>query len=81
MMKTYLFDVELERDDDGRWSAVIQALPGCATWGYTPQEALESLRDAAQAYIEVLLEDGRPLPEGAVEAASIIPGAAVTVTV
>ncbi|HEU0022843.1 MAG TPA: type II toxin-antitoxin system HicB family antitoxin, partial [Dehalococcoidia bacterium] len=58
-LKTYIFKVEFEQDDDGRWSADIPTLPGCATWGYTKEEALEALHEAAQAYLEVLFEDGR----------------------
>ncbi len=55
-MKTYVFEVELEQDDDGRWSATIPALAGCSTWGYTKEEAL---REAAKAYLEVSLSEGR----------------------
>ena len=29
-MKAYRFPVELEQEDDGRWSARIETLPGCA---------------------------------------------------
>ena len=39
-MKTYIFQAEIEQDDDGRWSEWIEALPGCAVWGYTKEEAL-----------------------------------------
>lgn len=63
-MKTYIFQVEIEQEEDNRWSAWIEALPGCATWGYTKEEALEALREAAQAYIEVLLEKGLKVPLG-----------------
>jgi len=59
---TYLFQAEAEQEEDGRWSAWIEALPGCATWGYTKEEALEALREAAQAYIEVMVEKGQPVP-------------------
>jgi antitoxin HicB len=61
-MKTYIFHAELEQEEDGRWSAWIDALPGCATWGYSREEALESLKEAAQAYLEVLAEKGQRLP-------------------
>ncbi len=47
---------ELEQDDDGRWSAWIEELPGCAAWGYTREEALASLKDAAIAYVEDMVE-------------------------
>ena len=39
-------------------------LPGCAAWGSTREEALEALQEGAQAYLEVLFEDGRPLAKG-----------------
>ncbi len=80
-MKTYIFKVELEQDEDGRWGAEIPTLPGCAAWGYTREEALEALRDGAQAYLEVLLEDGRSLPKEAEEEAIVISDSeVVTVT-
>jgi predicted RNase H-like HicB family nuclease len=61
-VKTYIFRAELEQEDDGRWSAWIAALPGCATWGYSQEEALEALKEAAQAYLEVLAEKGQAFP-------------------
>ncbi|OFW33331.1 MAG: hypothetical protein A3J28_18365 [Acidobacteria bacterium RIFCSPLOWO2_12_FULL_60_22] len=63
-MKTYLFSVGLEQEEDGRWSAWVEVLPGCAVWGYTREEALEAIKDTAQAYIEVLLEKGQSIPQG-----------------
>ena len=63
-MKTYIFQTSIEQEEDGRWSAWIEALPGCAVWGYSKQEALAALKDAAQAYIEVMLEQGQNIPEG-----------------
>ena len=79
-MKTYIFKVEFEQDEDGRWSADIPTLPGCATWGYTKEEALEALKEAAQAYLEVLFEDGRPLPKEAEESTQVIDDLAVAIT-
>jgi predicted RNase H-like HicB family nuclease len=80
-VKTYVFKIEVEQDDDGRWGAEIPTLPGCAAWGYTREEALEALKDGAQAYLEVLFEDGRPLPKEAEVQAIIIPDSeVVTVT-
>lgn len=61
-MKTYIFPVKIEQEEDGRWSAVVPALPGCATWGYTKEEALESLREATKAYLGVLAEQGKVAP-------------------
>ena len=76
-MKTYVFNVEMEQDEDGRWGAGIPALPGCATWGYTAEEALEALQEAAQAYLEVMIEVGDFNPDGELPFGS---APAVTVT-
>ena len=46
-MKTYMFQAELEQDEDGRWSAWIAQLPGCAIWGCTKQKAFAALQEAA----------------------------------
>ena len=62
-MKTYIFEIEIEHDpEDGIWEAEIPVLPGCAVWGYSKDETLEALREAAKAYLDVSLEYGDPLP-------------------
>ena len=76
-MKSYVFRAELEEEDDGRWSAWIEALPGCAAWGNNMQEALQALRDAAEAYLEDMLEAGEELPK---EGVSVVEAPVVTVT-
>ena len=55
-MTTYVLTAEIEQDEDGRWSAWIDALPGCTAWGHTREEALLALQDAADAYIEDIEE-------------------------
>jgi predicted RNase H-like HicB family nuclease len=76
-MKTYVFRIDLIEEEDGRWSAIAPDLPGCNAWGYTAQAAMEAVRDNAQAYIEVLFEDGEEIPNGI----EIISSPAVAVTV
>ena len=67
-MKSYVFHVELAREDDGRWSAWIDALSGCAACGDTEEEALQAIEDAAEAYVKDMVEAGEPLPaEGVIE--------------
>jgi predicted RNase H-like HicB family nuclease len=75
-MKSYVFKVELE-EEDGVWSAVVPAMPGCAVDADSPEEALEAIRELAQIFVESLLEDGRPIPLDEVK--SGIDGAAVAV--
>ena len=61
-MKTYLFRIEVELDEDGRWAAVCPALPGCATWGHRCDEAVRNIREAVEAYVDDLVRSGEPLP-------------------
>jgi len=68
-MKTFILKVTLKEEDDGRWSASIPALPGCSSWGYTKQEALDNIRDAAEIYIEDMIDsgEGTPAPSDKIE--------------
>ena len=61
-MKTYVFTVDVEQEEDGRWSALVPALPGCNAWGHTKQETLEAIKDNAEMYLEALTELGDPMP-------------------
>ena len=79
-MKPYIFAVEVEQEEDGRWSADVPTLPGCAAWGYTKEEALEAIQEGAQAYLEVMMENNDPLPQDAEEANTIPQSEVVTVT-
>ena len=62
-MKSYIFPVALEPDEDA-WRAYVPELEerGAATWGHTEAEALRNIQELAQMVIEVLLEDGEALP-------------------
>lgn len=61
-MTTFVFTVDIEQEEDGRWSAVVPALPGCNAWGYTKEDTLNAIRDNAEMYLEVLIEVGDPMP-------------------
>ena len=80
MVKTYLFRVELEQEQDGRWSVWIPALAGLASWGHTKEEALRNIQDAAEAYVEDMVEAGDPIPLEAGQV-DVIERPAVAVTV
>lgn len=64
MMSTtsYIFTVELVQEDDGRWSAGVPALPGCATCGFTKEEAMRNIRDAVEAYLRAMQKGGEEIP-------------------
>ena len=54
--------------DDGHWVAECNSLPGCISQGHTKEEAVTNIREAIQAYIAALNEDGLPVPEERFEA-------------
>ena len=49
--------------EDGFWVAEVPSLPGCVSQGASKDEALQSIREAIEAYVVSLEEDGLPVPE------------------
>jgi predicted RNase H-like HicB family nuclease len=49
--------------ESGYWVAECPSLPGCITQGKTKEEAVANMREAIEAYIEALEEDGLVVPE------------------
>jgi len=62
-MKSYLFPVVLEPDEDA-WRAYVPELEsrGAATWGESREEALRNIQEVLQMVVEDLLEHGEALP-------------------
>ncbi|MBI3104467.1 MAG: type II toxin-antitoxin system HicB family antitoxin [Candidatus Rokubacteria bacterium] len=54
--------VIIEQDEDGVFVAQCPSLPGCISQGSTRSEALASIRDAIQGYIESLKKHDEPIP-------------------
>ncbi len=49
--------------EDGLWVAECPSLPGCVSQGQTREEAIRNIKDAIDAYVAALEEDGLPVPE------------------
>ena len=49
--------------ESGYWVAECPSLPGCITQGKSKEEAVANIREAIEAYIEALEEDGLAVPE------------------
>lgn len=54
--------VILEKGRESGFVAVCPALPGCVSQGRTRRETVKNIREAIEAYIEALLEDGIQVP-------------------
>jgi len=54
--------------EDGFWVAECPSLPGCISQGTSREDAIRNVREAIQAYVAALEEDGLPVPEDSLEA-------------
>jgi predicted RNase H-like HicB family nuclease len=55
------FTVTIDRDEDGVWVVECPAIPGCVSQGDTKEQALENIKEAIAACLEVRAEHGMPL--------------------
>lgn len=56
------YSVIFEKAKEGGYIAYVPILPGCMTQGETFEDTKENIKDAIEAYIEVLKEDCEPIP-------------------
>jgi len=56
-----IFNVTIDRDEDGVWVVECPAIPGCVSQGWTKEEALENVKEAIALCLEVRAEKGLPL--------------------
>lgn len=56
------YTVLIRAGNESGYVATVPALPGCVSQGRTRRQALGNAKEAIEAYIEALLEDGLPVP-------------------
>jgi predicted RNase H-like HicB family nuclease len=56
-------EIEIEREDDGRWLADIPTLPGVMAYGATRAEAINEVKVLALRVIADEIENGERSPE------------------
>ena len=56
------FEIVLQPEPEGGFSVFVPDLPNVATQGETIEEATEMAKEAIEAYLDVMHEDGLPLP-------------------
>ena len=57
------YPIVLHKDPDSDYGVTVPDLPGCFSAGSTIDEALSMAREAIELYLEVLVEDGREVPD------------------
>jgi predicted RNase H-like HicB family nuclease len=68
-MTTYR--IVLISEEEGGYSVLVPALPGCYTQGETRDEAMEMAREAIELHLESLRENGDDIPADSAEIASV----------
>lgn len=61
-MKILNYNIVLRPEPEGGYTVFVPSLPGCITYGKNLEKAREMAEDAIKLYIEVLQEDGEPIP-------------------
>ncbi len=56
------YTVIIEKGRESGYVVYVPALKGCVSQGKTKAEALCNIREAMEAYVEAVIEDGLPLP-------------------
>ena len=56
------FNVEIDREEDGRWIAEVVDLPGALAYGRTREEAISRVEALALRVMADRLENGESLP-------------------
>ena len=56
------YTVIVEEGHESGYVAYAPALKGCVSQGKTKEEALRNIKEAMEAYVEALLEDGLTVP-------------------
>jgi antitoxin HicB len=57
------YTVVVHPAEEGGYWVDAPAIPGCYSQGETVEEALESIREAIEAHLVALREDGQSIPE------------------
>ena len=56
------YTVLIRAGNESGYVATVPALPGCVSQGQTRRQVLRNAKEAIEAYIQSLLEDGIPVP-------------------
>jgi len=56
-----VFNVTIDRDEDGVFVVECPSIPGCVSQGKSKEEALENIKDAITLCLQVRSEKGMPL--------------------
>ncbi len=59
----YNYKIQLRKEEEGGYTVIVPALPGCITYGEDVDEALTMAKEAIELYTEELQDRGEPIPD------------------
>lgn len=62
MMMSLNYRIRLIKEEEGGYTVIVPALPGCVTFGETLEEAIAMAKEAIEGYIETLKDLGKEVP-------------------
>lgn len=62
MEKRLTYNIQIERDEDGKYVVSVPALKGCFTQGNTFDQALKMAQDAIFGFVRTLAQRGKRVP-------------------
>jgi predicted RNase H-like HicB family nuclease len=63
MVEIQPLQVEIEREEDGRYLASVPQLPGVMAYGDTQESAIRKAKSTALQVLAEMMESGEELPE------------------
>lgn len=60
----HTYRIHLQKEEEGGFTAIVHALPGCITYGENVDEAISMANEAIELYIEELESRGMEIPNG-----------------
>jgi predicted RNase H-like HicB family nuclease len=59
----HTYKIHLHKEDEGGFTVIVPALPGCITYGEDVDDAIAMAKEAIELYIEELQERGEAIPD------------------
>jgi predicted RNase H-like HicB family nuclease len=58
------YQIDLIPDEDGGYTVIVPALPGCISYGESIEAATRNAREAIELHLENLAAQEQPIPQG-----------------
>ena len=59
----YTYKIHLHKEEEGGYTVMVPALPGCITYGENVDVAITMAKEAIELYIEELQDRGEDIPD------------------